>query len=129
VPSQLTEEQQAQHLTLTDVKVRNSIAIRGWEQLMKSSPPPLMSAACANLVRLGNFEDDLSCISEADWVIEAVVEDIQIKRSYWNESKFCANPTHRQHQHFRHSHTLLPKDVLIIIQHIFRHYSSIHPAI
>ena len=92
VPSQLTEEQQAQHLTLADVKVRNSITIQGWEQLLKSSPPPLMSSACADLVRLGNLEDDLLNISEADWVIEAVIEDIQIKRSLFEKVDALRNP-------------------------------------
>ena len=65
--------------------VRNSRAILAIEQMKKLKPSPLLSKEVFTNLIPGNFEDDMSVISECDWVLEAVVERIDIKKSIHNQ--------------------------------------------
>ena len=58
---------------------RNKIVNEGWDRCLKSKPASLMGADLKTLVSLGNLEDDFGVIAEADWVIEAIVENLKIK--------------------------------------------------
>ncbi len=60
---------------------RNKIAAAGLDAARKSKPAAFYEASLASLVTTGNFEDDLKRVAEADWIIEAVVEDLEIKRA------------------------------------------------
>ena len=60
---------------------RNKIAAGGLEAARKSKPAAFFEASLSSLVTTGNFEDDLKRVAEADWIIEAVVEDLEIKRA------------------------------------------------
>ncbi len=60
---------------------RNSLGIAALQTLKAAKPLAFASAAAASLLRVGNFEDDLALLSDCDWVIEAVAEDLEIKRS------------------------------------------------
>ncbi|MCS6906247.1 MAG: 3-hydroxyacyl-CoA dehydrogenase NAD-binding domain-containing protein, partial [Anaerolineales bacterium] len=80
VPQKLTPEEEARGLTLADREVRNRIVREGFERALQSRPASFFTADHASLVRLGNLEDDFGSISQADWIIEAVVEDLAIKR-------------------------------------------------
>src|SRR5437763_525141 len=62
----------------TDRAVRNKFAIAGLEGLKKSKPAAFTNADFAKLVSIGNFEDDLAKLAECDWIIEAVVENLEI---------------------------------------------------
>ncbi len=82
VPRKLTPEQEAKGLTLEDPQVRNSIVQGGLERALKSRPASFISKAHAALVTVGNLEDDLeAAMRSADWVIEAIIENLEIKRS------------------------------------------------
>ncbi|HZR55605.1 MAG TPA: 3-hydroxyacyl-CoA dehydrogenase NAD-binding domain-containing protein [Terriglobales bacterium] len=59
---------------------RNKIAAAGLEAAKKSKPAAFFEGSLANLVTVGNFEDDLKRLAEVDWIIEAVVENLDIKR-------------------------------------------------
>jgi len=59
---------------------RNQVAASGLEAARKSKPAALFEPSLAERVRLGNFEDDLERVGEVDWIIEAVVEKLDIKR-------------------------------------------------
>jgi 3-hydroxyacyl-CoA dehydrogenase len=59
---------------------RNSIAAAGLEAARKSKPAAFFDPSLARRVTIGNFEDDLKRLTEADWIIEAVVENLEIKR-------------------------------------------------
>ncbi len=59
---------------------RSALARRGIEALKKLRPSPLHLPGHAALVRPGNFDDDWSRLGDADWVFEAVVEDLGVKR-------------------------------------------------
>jgi 3-hydroxyacyl-CoA dehydrogenase len=58
-------------------------AARALAALPKRSPPPLVSAAAARLIRPGSLEDDLELAAGADWIVEAIVEDAAAKRSLY----------------------------------------------
>ncbi len=80
VPRALSPGEEAAGLTLADRKVRDRIATDALQALLKSRPSPLFTPERASLIQAGNLEDDLPRLAEADWVIEVVKEDLEIKR-------------------------------------------------
>lgn len=64
-----------------DGSARNKIAAAGLEAAKKSKPAAFFEPRLARLVTVGNFEDDLKKLTEVDWIIEAVVENLEIKRA------------------------------------------------
>ena len=75
-----------------DGPARNRIAAAGLEAAVKSKPAAFFKPSLARLVTVGNFEDDLQKLAEVDWIIEAVVEDLEIKRTCCARSKPSASP-------------------------------------
>jgi 3-hydroxyacyl-CoA dehydrogenase len=75
-----------------DVPARNKIAAAGLEAAKKSKPAAFMDASLARLVTIGNFEDDLKKLAEVDWIIEAVVENLEIKRSLLRKVEAIRKP-------------------------------------
>lgn len=66
---------------------RNRIVNEALQAAVKSSPSPLYSPSALNLIKTGNFEDDLPAIASADWILEAVVENLEIKRSLFEKTE------------------------------------------
>ncbi len=66
---------------VSDVGERNALARRAVEGLKTSKPPAFADSSAAKLITPGNFEDDLEKLRDCDWVIEAVAENLEIKRS------------------------------------------------
>ena len=64
-----------------DGPARNKIAAAGLDALKKSKPAAFFEPSLARLISIGNFEDDLKRLADVDWIIEAVVENLDIKRS------------------------------------------------
>ena len=62
-------------------EARNRIAAAGLEAAKKSRPAAFMESSLARFVTVGNFDDDLKKLAEVDWIIEAVVENLEIKRA------------------------------------------------
>ncbi|MGE5073761.1 MAG: 3-hydroxyacyl-CoA dehydrogenase/enoyl-CoA hydratase family protein [Anaerolineae bacterium] len=79
------------HVTLLDIvpsdapegdrPARNKIVNEGWSRCLKARPANLMSPDFETLVGLGNLEDDFSAVSDADWILEAVIENLKIKQA------------------------------------------------
>ncbi|HEY5730164.1 MAG TPA: 3-hydroxyacyl-CoA dehydrogenase/enoyl-CoA hydratase family protein, partial [Anaerolineales bacterium] len=63
-----------------DKVARNKIVSDMWEKCLKAKPANLMSADLKTFVTLGNLEDDFSAVGEADWICEAIVENLKIKQ-------------------------------------------------
>ena len=80
VPSRLTPEEEAAGLPLSDRKVRDRIVRQGFDRILKSRPASFFTSDFAARVALGNLEDDFEAVGKADWVIEAIVENLEIKR-------------------------------------------------
>ncbi len=80
-PRELTPAEQARGLALTSAEVRNRIVRAGLDAALKSRPAAFFTPAAAARITLGNFEDNLNWCAEADWIIEAVAENLDIKRT------------------------------------------------
>lgn len=81
VPRELTPEEKKKGLQLSSPVVRNRIARTGLEAALKGKPAAFYLDETASFITPGNFEDDLSKVAEADWIIEAVAENLEIKRA------------------------------------------------
>ena len=75
-----------------DGPARNKIAVAGLEAAKKSKPAAFFEPALARLVTVGNLEDDLKHLSEVDWIIEAVVENLEIKRALLKKVEAVRKP-------------------------------------
>ena len=62
---------------------RNAPAERGLERIRQSNPPLLLTENDINRISLGNVEDDLAMIADADWIVEAVVERLPVKQALY----------------------------------------------
>ena len=65
---------------VNDKASRNKIVNDGWNRCLKVKPANLMASNLEILVQLGNLEDDFDAVAEADWVIEAIIEDLKAKQ-------------------------------------------------
>ena len=70
-------------VTLLDIVAKdspdkNKIVKEGWDRCIKARPANLMGDELKTLVKLGNLEDDFGAVAEADWVCEAIVENLKI---------------------------------------------------
>ena len=81
VPSTLTAEEEKKGLTLTDRTVRNRLGESAKAALSKAKPAPLYQREDSDLIEVGNFEDDFEKIGDCDWIIEVVVERLDIKKT------------------------------------------------
>jgi 3-hydroxyacyl-CoA dehydrogenase len=71
---------------------RNKIAAAGLDAAKKSKPAAFMDSSLARLVTVGNFEDDLKKLAEVDWIIEAVVENLELKRALLRKVEAIRKP-------------------------------------
>ncbi len=85
VPRELTDAEKAQGFTLDDKRVRNRISETALQKLLKQKPAPLTSKKNLALIEAGNFEDDLQRLSDVDWIIEVVVENLTIKQQIFEK--------------------------------------------
>ncbi|SDE05577.1 3-hydroxyacyl-CoA dehydrogenase NAD-binding domain-containing protein [Riemerella columbipharyngis] len=92
VPSELTEAEQKKGLTKEDKAVRNRIATENLEKLKKSNPALLYSPKFAERIKVGNFDDDMQKIKNTDWIIEVVVERLDIKKSVYEKIEQYRKP-------------------------------------
>src|SRR5229473_909499 len=74
------------------VAARNKIAAAGLDAAKKSKPAAFMDASLARFVTVGNFDDDLKKLAEVDWIIEAVVENLEIKRTLLRKVEAICKP-------------------------------------
>jgi 3-hydroxyacyl-CoA dehydrogenase len=79
-PAELSEGEQKKGLALSSPAVRNRIVREGFERIRKINPASFMSKEAESRVTLGNLEDDLGRLGEVDWIVEAVVENLAVKR-------------------------------------------------
>ena len=84
-PRELTQEEEAKGLKLDSPAVKNRVVTSLFEAAKKLKPAPFMLAENAKLVSLGNFTDDMSRLKDCDLVIEAVVENLEIKHKVFAE--------------------------------------------
>jgi len=91
-PKELSAEEAAKGLTLESPAVRNRIVNAAFQQTLKSKPASLYQAGFASNIQVGNFEDNLSNISDVDWIMEVVVENLAIKKSLYDRVEQFRTP-------------------------------------
>jgi len=92
VPRELTPAEQAKSLTLEHPAVRNRIVNEAFQNTLKATPASLYSPKFASRIKLGNFDDDLAKIKDCDWILEAIVERLDIKKSLYEKVDLVRKP-------------------------------------
>jgi 3-hydroxyacyl-CoA dehydrogenase len=92
VPSYLLDIVPRDATANSGAAARNKIAAAGLEDAKKSKPATFMDASLARLVTVGNFDDDLKKLAEVDWIIEAIVENLDIKRALLRKVEAIRKP-------------------------------------
>jgi 3-hydroxyacyl-CoA dehydrogenase len=76
----------------TDKAARNKIVNAGLEAAIKSKPAAFFEKGLDRLVKTGNFDDDMKLLADADWIIEAVAENLEIKRTLLKKVEAVRKP-------------------------------------
>ena len=84
-PKELTDDEKAKGLALDHPGVKNRIVNTALQAAIKSKPAPLYDASKAKLIETGNLDDDLAKIKEVDWILEAVIENLEIKKALFEK--------------------------------------------
>lgn len=92
VPRELTDKEKAKGLTLEDKVVRNRLVNDALTASLKSKPSPIYNKKFANRITTGNIDDDLHKIKDVDWVMEVVVERLDIKQSVFEKVEQYRTP-------------------------------------
>jgi 3-hydroxyacyl-CoA dehydrogenase len=92
VPSELSADEKRKGLTLESPAVRNRIVLAGLEAAKKSRPAAFFTPETSRLVTPGNLEDNLAWCGHADWIIEAVAENLEIKRKLFERVEGVRKP-------------------------------------
>ncbi|HZW62796.1 MAG TPA: 3-hydroxyacyl-CoA dehydrogenase/enoyl-CoA hydratase family protein [Flavobacteriaceae bacterium] len=92
VPNKLTEQEQEKGLTLEDKSVRNRIVNQSLNSALKSKPSPIYHQKFADRITTGNLEDDIHKIKDTDWIIEVVVERLDIKKQVFEKVEKYRTP-------------------------------------
>jgi len=79
-PKELNEAEKSKGLSLDHPSVQKRIVNDSLSKSLKSKPSPIYNASFANRIKTGTFENDLHQIAEVDWIIEVVVERLDIKK-------------------------------------------------
>ena len=85
VPRELTDAEKAKGLTLEDKVVRNRLVNSALQASIKSNPAPLYHKDFAKRITTGNIEDDIANVKDVDWIIEVVVERLDIKKIVFDQ--------------------------------------------
>jgi 3-hydroxyacyl-CoA dehydrogenase len=91
-PSALLPEEEAKAYTLESPQVKNRIVQNALQTALKSNPSPIYRASFAKRITTGNFKDDMPKIGTCDWIIEVVVERLDIKKQIFDQVEQYRRP-------------------------------------
>jgi 3-hydroxyacyl-CoA dehydrogenase len=92
VPKELTDAEKKKGLTLEDKVVRNRIVDENLKNILKAKPASLYSKNFASRITTGNFDDNMDWLKNADWIIEVVVENLDIKKIVFDKVEKFRKP-------------------------------------
>ncbi len=92
VPRELNDKEKAKGLTLEDKVVRNRLVNDALTASLKSKPSPIYHQSFKNRITTGNLEDDIAKIADADWIMEVVVERLDIKQQVFEKLEKYRTP-------------------------------------
>lgn len=91
-PKELTENEERRGETLASKEVRNRIVNENLQKALKSNPSPIYDKSFVNRIHTGNLTDDLPKIKSVDWIIEVVVERLDIKQKVYEQIEQYRTP-------------------------------------
>ena len=80
VPKSLSEEEKSKGLTLQSMEIRNKFSKMGKDRVTNPKSKSVFHKGVGNLIQIGNFEDNMDMLSDCDWIIEVVVENLEAKK-------------------------------------------------
>src|SRR5271154_5418720 len=92
VPPELNADEKRKGLTLEKPAIRNRIVLAGLDAARKSRPAAFFTPETARLVTPGNLDDNITWCAEVDWIIEAVAENLEIKRKLFERVEAVRKP-------------------------------------
>ncbi|MET7027824.1 3-hydroxyacyl-CoA dehydrogenase/enoyl-CoA hydratase family protein [Sediminicola luteus] len=92
VPRELTDREKAKGLSLEDKVVRNRLVNDSLTASLKSKPSPIYHQDFARRIQTGNLEDDIAKVGKVDWIIEVVVERLDIKKKVFENLEKYRKP-------------------------------------
>ncbi|WP_298766654.1 3-hydroxyacyl-CoA dehydrogenase/enoyl-CoA hydratase family protein [uncultured Polaribacter sp.] len=92
IPRELTDKEKAKGLTLEDKVVRNRLVNDALSASLKSKPSPIYNQKFANRITTGNLEDDIAKVADVDWIMEVVVERLDIKKTVFEKLEKYRTP-------------------------------------
>ncbi|MBT8306924.1 MAG: enoyl-CoA hydratase/isomerase family protein [Maribacter sp.] len=92
VPRELDDKEKAKGLTIEDRVVRNRLVNNSLAAALKSKPSPIYHQKFAQRITTGNLEDDISKVAKVDWIIEVVVERLDIKKKVFENLEKYRTP-------------------------------------
>ncbi|MBI3742135.1 MAG: 3-hydroxyacyl-CoA dehydrogenase family protein, partial [Chloroflexi bacterium] len=93
VPNKLTADEEKKNLTLESPQVRNRIVNAGLDAQKKIRPAAFFAPHVAERITVGNLEDHFNLLRDADWILEAIVENLEIKRVLMARLETVRKPT------------------------------------
>ena len=93
VPRELNDKEVKQGLTLDDKAVRNRLVNDALKAALKSKPSPIYSQKFAQRITTGNIEDDIAKVKDVDWIMEVVVERLDIKKQVFETLEKYRTPS------------------------------------
>lgn len=92
LPRELNDKEKAKGLSMEDAVVRNRVVNENLQAALKSNPSPIYNKKFADRISTGNLEDDISKIKHVDWIIEVVIERLDIKKSVFESIEKHRSP-------------------------------------
>ncbi|WP_242120427.1 3-hydroxyacyl-CoA dehydrogenase/enoyl-CoA hydratase family protein [Aestuariivivens sediminicola] len=92
IPKQINEKEKAKGLSLNDKIVRNRLVNEALSNAIKSNPSPIYHSKFADRITTGNLEDDIARVAEVDWIMEVVVERLDIKKDVFEKLERYRTP-------------------------------------
>ncbi len=92
VPKEPNDKELAKGLTIGDKAVRNRFVNDSLKFALKSNPSPIYRKSFAKKISTGNFTDDLDKIKDCDWIIEVIIENLDIKKSLFEKVESVRTP-------------------------------------
>ena len=91
-PRELSEKEASQGITIESKVFKNRIVNDALQFALKSNPSPIYSKKFASRIITGNFDDDMNLIANCDWIIEVVIERLDIKKQIFDQVELFRKP-------------------------------------
>ena len=85
IPNELSETEKLKGLTKESNSFRNRIVLESLQTAVKSNPSPLYKKTFSCRIRTGNFSDNMKDIASCDWIMEVVIENLDIKKKVFED--------------------------------------------